>query len=128
MKKRILIILFLILMCNGISASEDECMYLAKVVATELYEEPYVVKVAYCEMLLNRVKHENFPDTLPAVCFSMGIGHDKTPTENDIRAAVTAYRGNGVVNGALHYERCDKVRRTPPEKRSGVRLYDWYFY
>ena len=128
MKFKIIFTAVFFLLCISAFAAENDCVFLAKVVATELPNEPFVVKEAFCEMLLNRVKNKNFPDTLKAICFSLGLKHDKKPTENDIKAAVIADMGFGFCKEAVHYEKIDRVKRTPPEKQGGVRLYDWYFY
>ena len=128
MKRLFILTVLLVILCISISAT-DECTYLAKIAATAAPDAPFVVKVVFCEMLMNRVKHENFPNTLPAVCFSMGIrGKLKNPTADDIRAAALALHDFGFGGDTLYFEKCDKIKRTPPDKQSGMRLYDWYFY
>ena len=103
--------------------------YLAKIAATATENEPFVVKLVFCEMVLNRLESECFPTTLPAIAYSLGIRKKlKTPTDEDLRAASLALFGTDFGCGALYFEKCDKTKRTPPEKRGGVRLYDWYFY
>lgn len=128
MKKIFLFIIMLFIFCISVFANDD-CTYLAKIAATALEDEPFVVKVVFCEMIMNRVKSEKFPDTLPAISYSLGIRKKlRTPTEDDMRAAALALNGTDFGRGALYFEKCNKIKRTPPEKRGGVRLYDWYFY
>ena len=128
MKKIIILILILSIFCIRIFAT-DECTYLAKIAATYTDGEPFVVKVVFCEMILNRTKHNEFPNTMPAIAYSLGMrGALKKPSNDDKKAAELAMSGTDFGGGALYFEKWSKIKRTPPEKRGGVRLYEWYFY
>lgn len=128
MKHKFLFFTLLILLSIRASAADDKCTYLAKAIASEMGEEPFVVRVVFGEMLLNRLNDENFPDTLPAVCFSLGIHtRNANVTDSDMRAAAAAMSNMNFGGGALYVQKLDK-KSTPLEATGGVRLYDWYFY
>lgn len=113
--KKTLVILVLIIFCVSIGAYETEkTIYaLAERIAGEMGKEAFVVKVLYGETLLNNGVVE---------------GKRKKPTESDIRAAAAAYGNFGFSGGALNCLRWRKVKNTPLEMRSGVQIYEWYFY
>lgn len=56
---------------NEVSAtiSKDEKKLLAQLVHAEAKGEPYVGKVAVAEVVLNRVDHDQFPDTIKQVIY-----------------------------------------------------------
>lgn len=113
--KRIIILLTVVLFCIGISATEreDYVYLLAERIAADRGDEPFVVRVAYGEMLLRGGK---------------GGKSRKAPSESDIRAAAAAYCNFGFSGGAINATKWKKAENTPLEMRSGVRLYDWFFY
>lgn len=121
--------IIVVLLAIPVLSTEEEVQYLAEAIAA-FGDEPYVVRVAYGELLLNRLDSDRFPDTLSAVIYSMygdRIPHGK-PTESDRRAAATAYRRLRFADGALFVRRWSEVENTPLMLRSGVRFYDWFFY
>ena len=113
--KKIVIIFILILFSLSVSAlkSENSIYILAEKIAGEMGKEPFVVKVLYGEMLLNG-----------------GEGGEKRekPTASDLRAAAAAYGDYGFCGGAVNCKKWNRVKNTPLEMRSGVRVYKWYFY
>lgn len=109
-------------------AAEAEQMYLAKAIASVMGKEPFVVKVAFGEVLLNRLADPRFPDTLPAVMQSLGKRANAAPTEEDLRAASVVLCNYGFSGGALYVEKWRKRKNTPSAERRGARLYTWYFY
>ena len=118
-----------LLLAIPVLSSEAEAQYLAEAIAA-LGDEPYVVRVAYGELLLNRLDSDRFPDTLPAVLYSMYGGRIPRgkPTESDRRAAATAYRRLRFADGAFFMCKWSEAENTPLMMRSGVRFYDWFFY
>lgn len=87
---------------------------LAGAIAAQMSGEPFVVRVAYGEMLLNSGEIEN--------------AAYRAPSESDMRAAAAAYCGFGFCGGAKNVAKWNRIENTPLEMRSGVRLYDWFFY
>ncbi|MGD7008991.1 cell wall hydrolase [Metabacillus sp. 84] len=53
----------------GISVSEDEKKLLARLVHAEAKGEPYEGKVAVASVVLNRVEHDEFPDSVKKVIY-----------------------------------------------------------
>lgn len=111
MKKFLTIIITML--CLSASATDATRQDLAKAIAADMDGEPFVVRVAYGEMLLNR------QEPLPAA--------NAEPTDSDLRAAAAALANFNFGGGATHVIKLDK-KSAPPENTSGVRLYDWYFY
>ena len=115
MKKSIIILILVLFCLSGVvSATEDEVYSLACIIAGEMGDEPFVVRVAYGEMLINSG--------------SMVGKRRNTPNRSDIRAAAASMCNCGFSGGATNVKLWKKVENTPLEMRSGVRLYDWFFY
>ena len=122
MKKILLVLIAVFALCLSISAVDSTHDYLAKAIASSVGDEPFVVRVHYGEMLLNRVKSADYPDNLRSVCAELGINITrKTPTDSDFRAAAAALADLDFCGGALNAK-----RRKASE--NALRLYDWYFY
>lgn len=115
MKHKFLFFTLLILFSLRAYAVDTTCQDLAKAIAADIGDEPFVVRVAYGEMLLNRLHDEPLLNT------------NATPTDSDMRAAAAALANFNFSGGATHVTKLDK-KSAPPENTSGVRLYDWYFY
>ena len=110
-------------------AKETDCTYLAKLVANEMKNQPFIVKVAYCEMIVNCMESEFYPDTLPSVANAKGMKKGrKNPCESDMYAAMVALCGFDFFDGVYNVKRWREVKNTPLVNTGGVRLYDWYFY
>lgn len=126
--KKVLVFMFFFMLAINIYA-EDDCTYLARVVSNEMRGEPYIVKVAFCEMLLNCLESEYYPDTLAALAHVKGVKRCKgSPTESDIYAASSAFSGIRFFGKIQNVKPWREVKNTPLEKSGGVRLYKWYFY
>ncbi|WP_332629045.1 cell wall hydrolase [Halalkalibacter flavus] len=54
---------------DALTISDEEKDLLAQLVHAEAKGEPYVGKVAVAEVVLNRVEHEEFPDTIEEVIY-----------------------------------------------------------
>lgn len=86
-----------------ISASlyrESELRLLARLVSGEARGEPYIGQVAVAAVVLNRVRSDEFPDTIAGVIFQPGAfdavwdgQFDMEPTASCIRAARDAMNG-----------------------------------
>ncbi len=114
MKKVVIVIVVLLFAVSLIAAEERNPVYtLAERIAGEMGDEPFVVRVAYAEMLLNRGKF---------------TGKRKKPSTSDLRAAAAAYCNYGFSGGAVNFIKWKKAENTPLEMRSGVHLYEWFFY
>jgi|GEM_PF-1675303 len=128
--KKTFFILFLLLCCLPVFAADADIPYLAEAISAAVGDAPFVVRVAFGEMLVNRLDSDRFPDALPAVLY--GLYGDRIPrkkaSESDIRAAAAAYRRLGFAGGALYVTKWSEAQNTPLVMRSGVRLYDWFFY
>ena len=127
--KIVIALLFATILLIPVLAYEDDCEFLARVLANEMKNEPFIVKIAYCEMLVNRLDSEKFPDTLLAVAYSLGAKRGKAkPSEGDYRAAAIALQRYGFFKDVYYMEKWQREKSTPQFKNCGVRLYDWYFY
>ncbi|WP_217587995.1 cell wall hydrolase [Lentibacillus saliphilus] len=97
---------------NGISQADRVLM--AKLVNAEAKGEPYAGKVAVATVVLNRVDHKSFPNTVRGVIYERVSGHYAfTPVQNgainngytatDMRAVneAVAFRGQG--RGSIYF-------------------------
>lgn len=95
-----------------ISASEKDL--LARLVHAEAKGEPYAGKVAVATIVLNRVDHPDFPDTIREVIYERSGGHYAfTPVQNGTinepadreayRAVEEAIAFRGLGNGSLYF-------------------------
>ena len=96
-----------------ISASlyrESELKLLARLVSGEARGEPYIGQVAVAAVVLNRVRSDDFPDTISGVIFQPGAfdavwdgQFDMEPTASCIRAARDAMNGWDPTGGFIYY-------------------------
>lgn len=89
---------------------ETELALLARLVSGEARGEPYVGQVAVAAVVLNRVRSDDFPDTVSGVIFQRGAfdavwdgQFDLAPTASCIRAARDALNGWDPTGGCLYY-------------------------
>jgi len=89
---------------------ETELSLLARLVSGEARGEPYIGQVAVAAVVLNRVRSDEFPDTVSGVIFQRGAfdavwdgQFDLTPTDSCIRAARDALNGWDPTGGCLYY-------------------------
>jgi N-acetylmuramoyl-L-alanine amidase len=96
----------------GITAAEKDL--LARLVHAEAKGEPYAGKVAVATVVLNRVDHPDFPDTIRDVIYERSGGHYAfTPVANGTinepadreayRAVEEALAFRGLGNGSLYF-------------------------
>ena len=89
---------------------ESELSILARLVSGEARGEPYIGQVAVAAVVLNRVRSDDFPDTVSAVIFQPGAfdavwdgQFDMTPTDSALRAARDAMNGWDPSGGCTYY-------------------------
>ena len=89
---------------------ESELSILARLVSGEARGEPYIGQVAVAAVVLNRVRSDEFPDTVSAVIFQPGAfdavwdgQFDMTPTDSALRAARDAMNGWDPTGGCTYY-------------------------
>jgi len=92
----------------GFSANDMKLM--ANAVYGEARGEPYIGQVAVAAVILNRVKHSSFPNTVSGVIFEPGaftaVADGQiwlTPNETAKKAVQDAINGWDPTNGAIYY-------------------------
>ena len=91
-------------------ASSSQVDLLARLMSAEARGEPYSGQVAVGAVVLNRIKHPSFPNTLPGVIYQSGAftcitdGQFNQPVaESAYRAARDALNGVDPSGGAIYY-------------------------
>lgn len=82
-------------------STNDQVNLLARVVAAEAEGEPFTGQVAVAAVILNRIEHPGFPNTLSGVVYqphafesvSNGLVWRRTPSNEAVRAAQSALNG-----------------------------------
>lgn len=94
----------------GTDAQSGEVALLARVISAEARGEPYSGQVAVGAVILNRVGHPSFPNTLAGVVYQPGAftcmddGQiDQPVAESAVRAAREALNGSDPSGGAIYY-------------------------
>lgn len=93
------------------SVSDKELFLLQKIVMAEAEGEPYEGKVAVANVVLNRLRSANFPDTIYKVIYQksqfspVANGRLKrvTPNEDSIKAVNAALNGQKEVSDNTYY-------------------------
>ncbi len=96
---------------GGGSQQDDNTVYLlARVISAEARGEPYSGQVAVGAVILNRVKHPSFPNTVAGVVYQPGAfsclsdgQFDQPISESAYRAAREALGGADPSGGAIYY-------------------------
>jgi N-acetylmuramoyl-L-alanine amidase len=90
--------------------SENDVALLARVISAEARGEPYTGQVAVGAVILNRVEHPSFPNTLAGVVYQPGAfscmtdgGIDAPVADSAYRAARDAMNGWDPSGGAIYY-------------------------
>lgn len=90
--------------------SSSDVALLAKMISAESRGEPYEGQVAVGAVILNRVEHASFPDTIPGVIYQPGAFsalHDmnwsQPVAESSKKAAQDAINGWDPSGGAIYY-------------------------
>ena len=89
---------------------ETELTLLARLVSGEARGEPYIGQVAVAAVVLNRVRHAAFPNTISGVIFQAGAfdavwdgQFDMEPSDSCYRAARDAMNGWDPTGGCVYY-------------------------
>lgn len=95
---------------GGAAANESNVYLLARAINGEARGEPYTGQVAVGAVILNRVEHASFPNTIAGVIYQPGAftavsdGQiEADMTDSCIRAARDALNGWDPVGGAIYY-------------------------
>ena len=95
---------------GGGSGQESTVELLARVISAEARGEPYSGQVAVGAVILNRVEHPSFPNTIAGVVYQPGAftcmvdGQFNEPVaESAVRAARDALNGVDPSGGAIYY-------------------------
>ena len=90
--------------------SESDVALLARVISAESRGEPYTGQVAVGAVILNRIEHPSFPNTLAGVVYQPGAfscmtdgGIDAAVSDSAYRAARDAMNGWDPSGGAIYY-------------------------
>lgn len=122
-------------MGGATAANESNINLLARIISAESRGEPYSGQVAVGAVVLNRVEHPNFPDTLSGVIYQNGAftavvdGQFEQPvSDSSYKAAKDALNGQDPSGGAIYYFNPDKtsnkwIRTRPVIKRIGKHLF-----
>lgn len=96
--------------------SANEVALLARIISAESRGEPYAGQVAVGAVILNRVAHPSFPNTLAGVIYQPGAfsclddgGVNAAVADSAYRAARDAINGSDPSGGALYYYNPDKA-------------------
>ena len=119
---------------NGGYSSSDVAL-LANIISAEARGEPFEGQVAVGAVVLNRVEHPSFPDTISGVVYQPGAftaitdGQiNEAVAESARKAAREALKGADPSGGAIYYYNPDKtsnkwIRTRPVIKRIGAHLF-----
>ena len=105
---------------SGTSSAQSESVsLLARVISAEARGEPYSGQVAVGAVILNRVEHPSFPNTIAGVVYQPGAftcmvdGQFNEPVaESAVRAAQEAMAGADPSGGAIYYFNPDTATST----------------
>ena len=97
------------------SFSSNDISLLARIISAESRGEPYEGQVAVGAVILNRIEHPSFPNTLAGVIYQPGAfsclndgGVNAAVADSAYRAARDAINGNDPSGGAIYYYNPDK--------------------
>lgn len=120
---------------NAGAYSQSDVDLLTNIISAEARGEPFEGQVAVGAVVLNRMEHPSFPDTLAGVVYQPGAFtaitdgqiHEKI-AESARRAAKEALNGADPSGGAIYYYNPDKtsnkwIRTRPVIKRIGAHLF-----
>ena len=95
---------------NKVYLSDDDIYLIAQIIFAESAAEPFEGKVAVASVILNRLVHPEFPDTVEGVikqkgafsCVRNGVVQAK-PTADCYKALQTALKGKDPTNEAVFF-------------------------
>lgn len=114
---------------NNTSYSSSDVELLGKVISAEARGESYEGQVAVGAVILNRVKHPSFPDSLSGVVYQKGAfscvndsNWYQPVSETSKRAAIDALNGWDPSGGAIYYFNPAKTNNTFMHSRPVVKV------
>lgn len=106
------------LTASNITYSEEDLYWLSRIVSAESSGEPYEGKLAVANVIINRKKSSEFPNTIKSVIFDNQFGYQFTPvksgtiyqspTSDSIRAAKEALQGHNNIGASLYFVNASK--------------------
>lgn len=117
------------------SATSNEVALLARIISAEARGEPYLGQVAVGAVVLNRVEHPSFPDTINGVIYQPGAFTALTDGQFNVavadsakKAAREALAGADPSGGAIYYynpktAKSSWIRSRPVIKQIGNHLF-----
>lgn len=120
---------------SGGNYSNSDYHLLARIISAEARGEPYVGQVAVGAVVLNRVEHPSFPNSVSGVVYQPGAFTAITDgqineaiTDSAYRAAKEALNGNDPTGGAIYYYNPSKtsnkwIRTRPVITQIGEHLF-----
>ena len=120
---------------NASSVSNSDYQLLARIISAEARGEPYSGQVAVGAVILNRVKHPSFPDSIAGVIYQPGAFTAITDgqiheaiIDSAYKAAKEALNGADPSGGCIYYYNPDKtsnkwIRSRPVVVRIGSHLF-----
>lgn len=111
------------LAARGTSYTSTDLYWMSRIINAEAEAEPYEGKVAVGNVILNRVKSSQFPNTVKGVVFEYYNGIPQfspvadgtiynTPNADSIKAAKAVFAGTNVVGNATYFFNPDKSAGT----------------
>lgn len=95
---------------NSGGSSDGDVYLLARLISAEARGEPYVGQVAVGAVVLNRIDHPSFPNSLSGVIYQKGAfsclddgQFDQPISDSAYRAAREALNGSDPTGGAIYY-------------------------
>lgn len=95
---------------QSILHTDSDYMLLARVISAEARGEPYMGQVAVGAVILNRIEHPSFPDSLSAVVYQNGAFScmydgqiNEAVAQSAYSAATDALNGLDPTGGAIYY-------------------------
>lgn len=114
---------------NNTSYSNSDVQLLAKVISAEARGESYEGQVAVGAVILNRIKHPSFPDSLSGVIYQKGAfscvndsNWNAAVAESAKRAALDAINGWDPSGGAIYYYNAKKTNDAFMHSRPVVKV------
>ena len=111
------------------SVRDNEVKLLARAISAEARGESYEGQVAVGAVILNRVEHPSFPDTVAGVIFQPGAFSvvddgqiNAEPVQSAVNAARDAMNGYDPVYGAIYYYNPRKTSNKFMHSRPVVRI------
>jgi len=114
---------------SGANVSDNEVKLLARAISAESRGESYEGQIAVGAVILNRVEHPSFPDTVAGVIYQPGAFSvvddgqiNNEPVASAVNAAKDALNGYDPVYGAIYYYNPRKTTNKFMHSRPVVRV------